>query len=192
MFSPEQQAAIDRLWRRKLEQDASRAPRAERHRNLEPDSALLLCALATALGAKRLMEIGGSSGLSTIALAEAARRTGGRLASIEIEPRRQEEARRTLRELGLAARVDFMLGDAAALLPGVGEKDFVLIDCEKDDYPRFLDALTLKPGGVVAADNILSHDLADYVRHVRSRPGVESVTLPVGKGLEISRFTRGQ
>lgn len=192
MFSPEQQAAIDRLWRRKLEQDATRTPQAERHRNLEPDSALLLCALATALGAKRLMEIGGSSGLSTIALAEAARRTGGRLASIEIEPRRQEEARRTLQDLGLAAHVDFMLGDAASLLPGVGEKDFVLIDCEKDDYPRFLDALKLRPGGVVAADNILSHDLADYVRHVRSRPGVESVTLPVGKGLEISRFTRGQ
>ena len=46
------------------------------------------------------------------------------------------------------------------------------------------------PGSsVVVADNIVSHDLSDYVQHVRSRPGVESMTLPIGKGLEITRIT---
>jgi len=42
-----------------------------------------------------------------------------------------------------------------------------------------------------AADRHRSHRLTDYVAHVRGIPGVESVTLPVGKGLEISRFTKG-
>ena len=191
MFSAAQQAAIDRLWKRKLDQDGKKLTQGERHRNLEPDSALVLCAMASGIGAKRLLEIGGSSGLSTIALAEAARRTGGNLTSIEIEPRRQDEARRNIRELGLLDHVNFLLGDATSLLPGVGESDFVLIDCEKEDYPRFLDLLKLAPGAVVAADNILSHDLKDYVAHVRAQPGVESLTLPVGKGLEISRFTKG-
>jgi len=48
----------------------------------------------------------------------------------------------------------------------------------------------MMPAGchAVVADNILSHGLWDYVRHVRSRTGVESVTLPIGKGLEVSRF----
>jgi predicted O-methyltransferase YrrM len=41
---------------------------------------------------------------------------------------------------------------------------------------------------VVVADNIVSHGLAEYVAHVRARSGVESVTLPVGKGLEVTRF----
>ena len=128
----------------------------ERHRNLEPPSAEFICALAGGCGARRLLEIGGSSGLSTIALAAAARRTGGRLVSIEIE----------------------------AL-------ELVLIDCEKDDYVRFLGLLKLSPGAVVVADNILSHDLREYVEAVRAYPGVESVTLPIGKGLEVSRFVGG-
>jgi hypothetical protein len=48
--------------------------------------------------------------------------------------------------------------------------------------------LALGPGSVVVADNILSHDLSDYVEHVRSRAGVECMTLAIGKGLEITRI----
>ena len=64
----------------------------------------------------------------------------------------------------------------------------MLIDCEKEDYVRFADMLRLAPGAVVVADNIFSHGLWDYVQYIRRRPGVESVTLPIGKGLEVSRF----
>ena len=70
----------------------------------------------------------------------------------------------------------------------MGEFDFVFIDCEKQDYIRFFDMLHLPAGGIVVADNIISHSLAEYVAHVRSRPNVESMTLPVGKGLEVTRF----
>jgi len=48
--------------------------------------------------------------------------------------------------------------------------------------------LRVTPGGLVVADNILSHDLKDYVEHVRKRPGVESITLNVGKGLEVTKL----
>lgn len=188
MLSDADRAAIARLWARKLDQDARGLAQAERHRNLEPDSAEVLCALAAGCGAKRLLEIGGSSGLSTIALAAAARATSGRLVSIEIEPARQDEARRTVGALGLAEQVEFVTADAGAVLAQYSALEFVLIDCEKDDYIRFFDALRLVPGAVVVADNILSHGLWEYVRHARSRPGAESVTLPVGKGLEITRL----
>ena len=57
-----------------------------------------------------------------------------------------------------------------------------------DDYARFLSLLRLAPGAVVVADNILSHGIADYVAAVRGRPGAESVTLPIGKGLEVTRL----
>jgi caffeoyl-CoA O-methyltransferase len=188
MLQEAERAVIERLWQRKLEQDAKGLPQSERHRNLEPASAEFICALAEGVGAKRIVEIGGSTGISTIALAAAAREVGGRLISMEIDPARQVESRETLGGLGLEPLVDYRCGDAASMLPDLGEVDFALIDCEKEDYIRFFDMLKVARGGIVVADNILSHDLKDYVAHVRKRPGVESVTLSVGKGLKLTRF----
>jgi predicted O-methyltransferase YrrM len=178
---------IARLWTRKLEQDALGLLQAERHRNLEPPSAEFISALAGSVGARRILEIGGSSGIATIALAAAARHTGGRLTSIEIEPLRQAESRQTIGRLGLDPWVDFVLADAVAILPQQDAIDFALIDCEKEDYLRFFDMLHMRKGGIVVADNIISHDLTEYVAHVRSLAGLESITLPIGKGLEVTR-----
>jgi predicted O-methyltransferase YrrM len=190
MLGHPEREAIERLWKRKLDQDEKQLPQSLRHRNLEPDSAEFICALAAGCHATRLAEIGGSSGISTIALASAARRTKGVLVSMEIEPARQTEARETIASLGLADRVEFVLGDAGVAIPGYADLDFVLIDCEKEDYIRFFDLLRLAPEALVVADNIISHNLSDYVAHVRRRPGAESVTLPVGKGLELTRLRR--
>jgi hypothetical protein len=41
---------------------------------------------------------------------------------------------------------------------------------------------------MLVADNVISHSLTNYVAHVRARPGVESITLPIGKGLEVTRL----
>jgi len=187
MLGEPERNEIARLWARKLDQDARKLPHDERHRNLEPDSAEFICALAAGLRAKRLLEIGGSSGISTIALAAAARQTGGRLKSIEKVAGRQTEARERIARLGLGDFVEFVLGDAAEVLPGISEPvDFVLIDCEKEDYIRFFELVPAAAGAVIVADNIVSHDLRGYVAYVRSLPGVESMTLPVGKGLELT------
>lgn len=160
MLREAERAVIECLWQRKLDQEARGLPQSERHRNLEPASAELLCALAAGAGAKRMVELGGSTGISTIALAAAARDVEGRLVSIEIVPGRQAESRQTLRSLGLESLVDYRCEDAASVAPG----------------------------GLVVADNILSHNLKDYVAHVRNRPGVESITLNIGKGLELTKL----
>jgi predicted O-methyltransferase YrrM len=178
---------IDRLWARKLRQDADGTAQRDRHRNLEPVSAEFLFALAVGIGAKKMVEIGGSSGISTIALGAAARAVSGHVISIEIEPQRQQEARQTLSQLRLVPYVEFVLADAGAILPTLGEVQLALIDCEKEDYIRFFDLLPMAAGGVVVADNIISHNVADYVAHVRSHAGAESITLPIGQGLEITR-----
>jgi predicted O-methyltransferase YrrM len=185
MLTDTDRREIERLWTRKLDQDAKKLPQAERHRNLEPDSAELLCVLVERLKARRVVEIGGSSGISTIALAAALRGTEGRLTSIEIEPQRQAEAKATLARLGLQSHVEFILGDAAKVLPSLAAQDFVLLDCEKDDYVRFYEMLPLARAAIVVADNVLSHDLTAYQAHVRAK--ADSVTLPVGKGLELTR-----
>ena len=188
MLRTEERAEIDRLWARKLSQDAQGLTQPDRHRNLEPPSAEFIHALAAGIEAKRILEIGGSSGISTIALAAAAKQTGGRLVSIEREPLRQRDAQQTLSRLDLARHVDFILADAVTVLPLQPGLDFALIDCEKEDYIRFFDTLRVRPGGIIVADNIISHSLSDYVAHVRSRPGTESITLKIGKGLEVTRM----
>jgi predicted O-methyltransferase YrrM len=187
MLRTEERTEIDRLWARKLQQDAQRLPQPERHRNLEPSSAEFIHALAAGIGAKRILEIGGSSGISTIALAGAARLTGGRVISIEREPVRQADARQTITRLGLDKSVDFVLGDAAAVIPVEADLDFAFIDCEKEDYIRFFDTLRMRKGGIIVADNIISHSLSAYVEHVRQRTGTESLTLTIGQGLEVTR-----
>jgi predicted O-methyltransferase YrrM len=191
VLTASEREAIAALWSEKLSQDAGGLPQSERHRNLEPPSAEFICALAAGSRAQRLLEVGGSSGLSTIALAAAARETGGRLVSIEIEPSRQALARERLARLGLSEQVHFVLADAAQVLAQYDALEFVLIDCEKEDYERFLALLRLAPGAIVVADNIVSHGLGSYVDAVRNYPGVESVTLAIGKGLEVSRFVNG-
>lgn len=188
MFSYAETNAIDALWRRKLDQDEKGLPISARHRNLEPVSAEFLCHLIVALGAKRTLEIGGSSGISTIAMAAAALQIDGQLTSIEIEPERQAESRATINRLMLQRHVDYVCADAATVLPAAPEVDLAFIDGEKSDYIRFFDMLRIAPGGFVVADNILSHSMTEYVHHVRSRPGTESITLPIGKGLELTRF----
>ncbi len=191
MLAAAERTVIAKLWSEKLSQDALGLPQSQRHRNLEPSSAEFVCALAAGIGARRLLEIGGSSGLSTIALAAAARETGGRLVSLEVEPTRQALAVSHLATLDLGGWVEFVLADAGEVLGRYDALDFVLIDCEKDDYERFLAQLRLAPGAVVVADNVVSHGLKSYVSTVRAYAGVESMTLPIGKGLEITRFENG-
>jgi predicted O-methyltransferase YrrM len=191
MMNELERREIARLWQRKLDQDANGLPQSDRHRNLEPDSADFIHTLVCGLRARNILEIGGSSGLSTIALASAACETKGKLTSIEIEPRRQHESRNTIEQLGLSSFVNFVLGDAGSILPTLHPMDFALIDCEKEDYIRFFNSLELEPGASVVADNILSHSLSAYVSHVRSH-GLESITLPIGKGLELSRVVQSK
>src|SRR5690348_11918450 len=143
MLGERERAEIARLWKIKVEQDDKGLPMSERHRNLEPVSAEFLCALAEGLGAKRMLEVGGSTGISTIALAAAARQIGGRVVSIEKEAERQSQSRQTLRGLGLEQFVEYICDDAARVLPRLGEMDLVLIDCEKEDYARFFDMLRI-------------------------------------------------
>jgi predicted O-methyltransferase YrrM len=71
--------------------------------------------------------------------------------------------------------------------------DFVFLDLWKDLYVPCLEAFypRLAPGAIVVADNMLrsgTDDLKAYGRAVRAKPGISSVLLPVGSGLEVSRY----
>jgi caffeoyl-CoA O-methyltransferase len=135
-----------------------------------------------------VLEIGSSNGVSTIWFAAAMARTGGFVHGTEIIPERVEEANRNLADAGLSdhGKVHQVSpGDPALSLEGA---DLIFIDAEKDDYTGHFERTIhlLRPGGLIVADNVTSHDCSAYQAHIRSRRDIETVTVPLDRGLEIS------
>lgn len=164
-----------------------------------PDTGRLIEILARSLGAKSILELGTSYGYSTVWLAAAARATGGHVVSLELAPHKVVYAREQLDRAGLGDRVEFVVGDALDILrERVGPWDFVLIDLWKDLYVPCFDLIRprLSPGAILVADNMLYPDAVRpqaeaYRAHVRASAGMDSVLVPVGSGIEISRYAGG-
>jgi predicted O-methyltransferase YrrM len=163
-------------------------------RAVGPQTGRLLNILAKSLAAPTILELGTSFGYSGIWLAEAARETGGRLITMELYQHKSDYAREMATKAGLDQHIDFLVGDAVQLIKDLPHRiDFVLVDLWKDLYEPCLDAFypKLNPGAIVVADNMLrpgNEEVKRYGRAVRARPGITSIQLPVGTGIEISRF----
>jgi predicted O-methyltransferase YrrM len=159
------------------------------------DVGRLLNTLVRSLGARQVVEIGGSIGYSTLWLAEAARSTGGRVTSFEIDTEKVKQMRQNLSDAGLLEHVEIIAEDASLHLPKLkGPFDLVLVDHWKDIYIRDFDLAwpQVRRGGMVVADNILipeatREQMRAYVAHVQNAPGARSFTLPVGQGIEITQ-----
>jgi predicted O-methyltransferase YrrM len=172
------------------EHDAAQADRLDRYRVLEPETAELLAFLVRATGARDVLEIGTSIGYSTLWLADAVAEAGGALVSVEVDADRSARARANLDRAGLAA--DLRVQDAAQTL---GESpdaawDLVFLDAERPEYVDYWPQVlrTLRPGGVVAIDNVLSHpdQVADVLALIAAEPAVTSTLVPIGAGLELA------
>src|SRR6185312_5014936 len=123
------------------------------------------------------------------------RQLGGRVLSLELDPAKCEAWRRNVSEAGLEDWAELLPGDALELLPAIDDVfDVVFLDAEKDDYERLFELARtkLEPGAVVIADNVLSHagTLAAYSQARQADPALESVTVPLDRGLEISVVLR--
>jgi predicted O-methyltransferase YrrM len=119
----------------------------------------LLHLLARIQGARRILEIGTLGGYSTIWLARALP-PGGRVISLEFDPKHAGVARKNLADAGLAPLVDIRIGRAIDSLPALEREapfDFVFVDADKPstpDYFRWALKLT-RPGGVIVVDNVV-------------------------------------
>jgi predicted O-methyltransferase YrrM len=161
-----------------------------------PASGQVINLLAKSLKAPRILEIGTSYGYSGIWLAEAARATGGRFVTMDLSAKKSAYARDMARMAGLDSFIDFQVGDAIELIGKLdGGVDFVLLDLWKDMYVPCLEAFypKLKPGAIVVSDNMIEppqeHEaVMRFQKAVRSKPKMASVMVPVGSGIEISRF----
>ena len=156
----------------------------------------LLNLLAKEAGARRILEVGSSFGYSTVWLADAARAVHGKVISLELKAAKTEYATAQLARAGLAEFVEFRIGDALESLAALaGPFDLVLIDLWKNLYVPVFGLLhpKLAPGALVIADNMIepasARPHAQAYRHaVQVARDMTSVMLPVGNGIELSRF----
>ncbi|MBB4905313.1 O-methyltransferase [Actinophytocola algeriensis] len=179
---------IERLTEQAERHDAGLANRLDRWRVLEPDAGRFLWFLAQSVGARSIVEIGTSRGVSTLWLADAARTTGGTVTTYDTDPAAQDDARRTTSAAGLTDLVDFRVadgGEALAALPD-GSVDLLFLDAERTEYPAWWPhpVRVLRAGGVLVADNALSHpdEIAPVEELLRADPALTVTTITVGKG----------
>src|SRR6202012_4434509 len=117
-----------------------------------------LSLLATAVGARRILEIGTLGGFSTIWLARGAG-PGGRVTTLEYEPKHAEVARANIDRAGVGDRVEVLVGAALDTLPSVtgGPFDLVFIDADKENNPGYLEwaVKPTRPGSMIVVDNVV-------------------------------------
>jgi predicted O-methyltransferase YrrM len=139
--------------------DSSAAGLPEIH--VSPNQGKLLQLLAQSHGARRILEIGTLGGYSTIWLARALP-AGGRLVTLEYDPRHADVARANLARAGFSGVTDIRVGRAQETLPqlaseAAGPFDVVFIDADKQAYPEYFEwALRLtRKGSLIIADNVV-------------------------------------
>lgn len=174
---------------------------------IDAEVGALLRVLATAIGARRILEIGTAIGYSGIWLAGALP-PDGMLITMEKDPQRAAAAKEHFRRAGLDARVSLIVGDARLkVVKLAGPFDLIFQDGSKALYGPLLEPLVerLRPGGLLVTDNVLwngevvpgyastpAHDpddtraIADYNERLNSHPALMTATVPLRDGVAIS------
>jgi predicted O-methyltransferase YrrM len=167
----------------------------------------LLRVLATAIGARRILEIGTCIGYSGIWLARALP-ADGMLITMEKDPQRAAVAKRNFERAGVGDRVSIMVGDAALKIVKVaGPFDLVFQDGHKPLYNTLLDPIVklLRPGGLLVTDNVLwdgevvpgfiqtprrndddTKAIAEYNQRISTHPQLLTSIIPLRDGVAIS------
>jgi predicted O-methyltransferase YrrM len=125
--------------------------------DVSPAQGKWLHLLVRMTGARRLLEIGTLGGYSTIWMARGLPE-GGRIVTVEVDPRTAEVAQANFERAGVANRVDLRVGAALDVLPQLeGPFDLVFIDADKANNGRYAEwALRLsRPGTVIICDNVV-------------------------------------
>ncbi|MHB8468949.1 MAG: O-methyltransferase [Gaiellaceae bacterium] len=195
MLDERVRAVLQRLEQEDADERARELPAGERSRQVARTTGRFLFALVAPHAACAVLELGGSRGYSTIWLGSGVRRLGGRVLSVELDPLKIGAWRRNIAEAGLEDTCELLEGDARERLRELDDVfDLVFIDAEKEDYETLFELARgkVEPGALVVADNILSHPdpLARYAAARQADPTLESVTVPLDRGLELSVVLR--
>ena len=159
------------------------------------DTGIFFSVLLKAIKARRILEVGTSAGFSTLWFADAmGKNHSTRIITIEMNPQKVERALKNFKEAGVDKIIEIKQGIALDLLRKLkGKFDFVFLDADKENIIRYFDIVLpmVRIGGIIAADNMLYPGhfrpaMRKYARHVHTKPNIQSVTVPIGMGEEIT------
>ena len=185
------QARMTELKERGLRDRADGTPRMQRLREVPEEVGRFLALLAAGAPAGRWVEIGTSSGYSTLWLALAAREVGARVTTFELLEWKVELARETFAMAEVDDVVDLVHADVRAGLEEVEDIAFAFLDSEKEDYLELYELVVpkLAPGGLLVADNVA--DFHDEVQPMLDRAEaderVDAVVVPFLTGQLLAR-----
>ena len=147
----------------------------------------MLRLLTEASGARNVVEIGTSTGLSGLWLSMALQKTGGKLTTFEYDAGRAATARQHFKRAGVDQIVAVVEGDAHQTAARLKDPiDLLFIDADKEGYVDYLNKLLplVRPGGLILAHNIGM--APDYDRLVRTNPALETLYYMEGEGMAIT------
>ena len=190
------------VGRKVIEETARHYPELSRMQ-IHPLQGPFLALLMKLIGAKKVLEIGTFTGLSSLWMAEALPE-GGHLVCCDLSEEYTAHARRAWEEAGVADRITLLIGSARDTLSRLeGPFDMAFLDADKPNYPLYLESLTqlVTSGGVIVADNTLWSgrviDAADQTPEttgirrfndaVAASPDLEAVLLPFADGVTVIR-----
>lgn len=162
---------------------------SEKFWNVSRQTGNFLSILVLSINAGNVLEIGTSNGYSTLWFADALKRTKGHLTTIEYWEKRQVFARENIEKCDLSDFVTFKIGEAYEVITSeINEQfDIVFMDANKNDYLKFFEAVhpLLKKGGILLADNVLSHadKVKPFVDLIMSRDDYRTQILDLPDGL---------
>ncbi|MEV7329184.1 O-methyltransferase [Micromonospora sp. NPDC093244] len=168
-----------------------------------PEQAAFLTFLTRLLDVRQAVEVGTFTGLSSLAIARGLPE-GGRLTCFDISEEFTGIARRYWARAGVQDRIDLRIGPAGETLrqlPNERFLDFAFIDADKTGYPVYWAELVprMRPGGVIAVDNVLrggrviaprdenDRAIAAFNDEVLADVRVDPVMLPIADGLTLAR-----
>lgn len=165
--------------------------RLQRLRQIPPETGRFICLLAASSPEGSWIEIGTSAGYSTLWLALAGRERGRTITTFEIMASKAQLARNTFAAAGVDDVVNLVQDDFLTYVDRLGDIGFCFLDAEKEVYQACYEAVVprLVPGGLLVADNAISHQdaLTPMLHAALEDPRVDAVVVPIGKGELVCR-----
>lgn len=166
-------------------------PRLERLRQIPPETGRFLALLAAGAPEGAWVEIGAGAGYSALWLALACRARGQHLVTFEVLPEKACLAEDSFRRAEVTDVITLVVGDAREHLFTCDPIGFCFIDAEKEAYLDCYEMVVprLAPGGLLVADNALSHceELRPLLDRALNDPRVDALVVPIGKGELVCR-----
>ena len=166
-------------------------PLAQRLRQIPPETGKFLAILAANAPDGDWLEIGTSAGYSALWLALAAAESGRRLTTFEVLPGKVALAQETFETADVTHLVELVAGDARQHILSFEQIAFCFLDAEKELYGEVYELVVprLVPGGLLAADNVISHaeTLQPVVDRALGDSRVDALVVPIGKGVLLCR-----